>query len=627
MPHYKKYMKLLKTNNQIILLILIHSFVLCDSFDSLSYYEKFNIATNSYKQGRYILSEKQFKNILVNDRDYFDPAAQLMMAKSQYHMRLYKEAIRASKAILSNFNQSPYAVDVLMLLGDIALAQGKPTTAFSHYLKARKKINKDLYIKLIDKRIYNTIGMGIDEATIEGILFKEEDSNNRAIINLARGYREWIKGNYFNLESILENIDNLDLPKYFHKLYNSLINDYNDQPGKQLTIAVMLPLSGPQKNEGIAYLTGISEYMKPEFKSTALRFIIYDTASSPVNVLDVIDGILSNTSIKALIGPLTKDAILSLSGFKSDLPILIPQSSYIALSNFTNNLFFLSPSNNTLARRTAQIIIKEFKFNNIAVLSPGTGELKLFTDYFLDECYQLGVDPVIVEWYIEKPENLSRQLNNIRKQAWRLVEENNEENLDFNLKIDSLDALFDVDVNDFFELPPIKTDAMDKQDSAKVILDAIQALFIPIRYEELTYIGTQLPFYNLNTTLFGNENWLDMPLLNEEVIGPHVSGMKIVSGVNSALSNGNQDLYSNYYTLAIEHIKFFQSIIEQGITNRKQILTKLRNNSEYYGNHTSIIFTGKNRNENGSVQILEYKNKKLNKIGIYDGKSIIESEE
>ena len=82
-----------------------------------------------------------------------------------------------------------------------------------------------------------------------------------------------------------------------------------------------------------------------------------------------------------------------------------------------------------------------------------------------------------------------------------------------NLEIDSLDALFDVDVNDFFSLPNDDEEKMSKSDSLKVELETIQALYIPIGLDELTYLGTQLPFYNLKTNIFGNENWLNIKLL------------------------------------------------------------------------------------------------------------------
>ena len=54
-----------------------------------------------------------------------------------------------------------------------------------------------------------------------------------------------------------------------------------------------------------------------------------------------------------------------------------------------------------------------------------------------------------------------------------------------NLEIDSLDALFDVDVQDFFSLPDEDKEKMDKRDSSKIELETIQALYIPIGEDEL----------------------------------------------------------------------------------------------------------------------------------------------
>ena len=128
-----------------------------------------------------------------------------------------------------------------------------------------------------------------------------------------------------------------------------------------------------------------------------------------------------------------------------------------------------------------------------------------------------------------------------------------------------------------------------------------------------------MPFYNLNTMLFGNENWLDMGILNQEVIGPHVSGMRVISDVNSAISNCSQDIFSNYFSLAQDHAAFIESVASHHILKRRQFLAKLRQHPGYFGEHTSIIFFGKNLNENGSAQVLEYSNKRLKNLVIYDG--------
>ena len=74
---------------------------------------------------------------------------------------------------------------------------------------------------------------------------------------------------------------------------------------------------------------------------------------------------------------------------------------------------------------------------------------KLKTDFFIKECKQLGIDPVAIEWYMDTPLDLSRQLGSIRQKAWELIPQENNKRIK-NLEIDSLDALFDVDVQDFF---------------------------------------------------------------------------------------------------------------------------------------------------------------------------------
>ena len=107
---------------------------------------------------------------------------------------------------------------------------------------------------------------------------------------------------------------------------------------------------------------------------------------------------------------------------------------------------------------------------------------------------------------------------------------------------------------------------MDKKDSAKVVLESIDAFYVPIRKGELTYIGTQFPIYNLKTTIFGNENWLDIDVLKDAAIGPHVQGMKVISSLSSEFLTTNYDLDVNYYGLALDHAKFLESIIGK---NRK----------------------------------------------------------
>ncbi|MBA65196.1 MAG: hypothetical protein CMG55_05280 [Candidatus Marinimicrobia bacterium] len=598
-----------------LFIFLFQSTIIAVETDQKSYYQKFNQAVEYYKEGRYQLAESVFKNILKNDRDYRDPASQLLIAKSQNQQGLWGEARRTCKAILANYPGSPYEFDTYLLLGDCALNEGKVSQAFKNYIIARPLIKDLSFINEIDQRLYNCIALGLKEENIEGILFRERNIFNRTIINLARAYQAWIKGDNYAVEFILNDIDTYYLPGKFSKLYGNLLKLEKEYVNGPTTIGVIIPLSGNKKDMGSSYLLGLSESLEVPL----IRFIIYDSAGLGINSLKIVKDINKNNLISAILGPLTNEEIYTIAGTNLNIPILVPNNAPVGISDLNENIFFLSPSFKTMAERTAQMIIKELGYKTIAVLSPGDGHNKLITDYFLNECHQLGIDPIAIEWYIDKPINLSRQLKNIRKKAWELIPKEDESSDFVNLEIDSLDALFDVDVKDFFALPKEEDEKMDKKDSSKVELATIQALYIPIRPNELTYVGTQLPFYNLKTSIFGNKNWLDMKLLNQEVIGPHVQGMHIITDVNSVEDFNDGDVFIHYYNISKEHVKYLEQIIKKGSNNRKHFLKTLKINKEYYGEKLSIGFSGKNKNENILAQVLQYSNKNIKNVGMYDG--------
>ena len=597
------------------LIIFCKSFTYADVAIAKNYREKFEEAVYLYQEGRFQLAETYFKNILINEKDHRDPAAQLFIAKAQSRQELWDNARRTCKTILANYPGSPYEVNIFTLLGDCAFNEGKITLAFKNYIMARKLIDDLAYVNEVDQRLYNCIGLGLIEEKIEEVLFRERNNFNRAIINLARCYQAWLKGDSYNVESMINEIDTYYLPGRFSRLYGNLKKSIIEYPVKPITFGVIIPLSGFKKSIGQSYFLGLSESLK----SPLLRFLVYDSKGLGVNSLKILKNIHQNNLITAILGPLTSNEVYAVAGTMLDIPILIPKHGPTDLASINENLFFLSPSSKTLAERTAQFIINELGYSSIAILSPGYGQNKLITDYFINECYQLGVDPVAIEWYVETPLDLSRQLKNIRKKAWELIPNENITDEFIDLEIDSIDALFDVDLQDFFVLPN-DNQKMDKKDSAKVELETIQAFYIPIGPDELTYVGTQLPFYNLKANIFGNENWLNMQLLNQKVIGPHIQGMHVVSDISSVIYNDEDDSNINFYNCAFEHVSFLESLSGTGWQNRNQFARKLRSDMGYFGDKTTIAFSGPKRNDNRSSQVLKYLNQSIKVIGIYDGK-------
>ena len=73
------------------------------------------------------------------------------------------------------------------------------------------------------------------------------------------------------------------------------------------------------------------------------------------------------------------------------------------------------------------------------------------------------------------------------------------------------------------------------------------------------------------------------------------------------------------YIRSKEHVKYLEQIIKKGSNNRKHFLKTLKINKEYYGEKLSIGFSGKNKNENILAQVLQYSNKNIKNVGMYDG--------
>ena len=601
----------------IMIVILIFSLSEADTLDTTSYYEKFNIALESFKLERYRLAQNQFKEIFIQDTT-FDPTVQIMIAKAMYYQKDYEGASKILRQLLPKLKNISYRNHARLTLSDIYLSNGNYNIAYKNYLKIRATLKDSTLINDVDNRLILCISNGLNENEVENLLAREKNNFNRAIINLTRAYISWLNNDTYNLNNALSAIKYRALDNIYKRIFENLRNLKGNDLIKPVTIAAVLPLSGPDFQKGKSYLTGFNKYFKSAEKELYFRLLVYDSGGNSINTLNIIRDIENDKSIKATIGPILDDEILIIAGLNLSKPILTPNSGPRGLAEISPNLFFLTPSNEIIAQRTAQVMVNYYGFKRIAVLSPADQDSKLSTDYFLDECNQLGISPVAIEWYSERPKDISKQLKNIRKIAWGLVEE--EKDIDQIMVIDSLDALFDVDVTDFFSFPD-NEEVMDKKDSSKITLETIEAFYIPLRKGELKYIGTQFPIYNFKTIVFGNENWYDINLLKKEEIGPHFQEMKIISRLISDTYVDDRNLDINYFALAIDQASFLQKVIKENYSFDRQNNFNIHSFDPFLGENISILFQGINKNSNGAVQVLNFTDK-LYPLGYFDGKSI-----
>ncbi len=606
-------------------LILLHniSFSLSSGQDTLDYRSQFQLALGHYKASRFQLAEENFHSILTTQRDYIDPVSQLMIAKCQYRQRELEKSYRSCKSYLFNYPNSPYEEHVLTMMGDILLSQNQVSSAFESYLSAFSTVTDNVHKNGIRERIIKCLANDINPHVLEGLLFKEKDEENKDILNLARAYGAWKSGNRYDLELALRGREVGDYEGKFRYLFESLKSSLDGEIRNQTTIAVALPITGLDNQKSLSYLFGLSEFVDQNYGLLSSRFLVYNTEGNDVKSFKIIRDIIQNKNIAAILGPISDSHILIASGLSRTLPILVPKTDLAEIADITQNVFFLTPSDKIISKRIAQILVNERKFRRIGILSPTDIKSVRKTKFFISELNQLGIEPVVIEWYYGKPENISRQFKSIRKKAWSLMPEKNPSDRAMGMSIDSLEGLFDVDVDDFFNFPDLNQEnRMSKKDSSKVVLNTIQALYLPILPEELTYVGTQIPMYNLSLNIIGNENWIDIDILNQAVIGPHIQGLQIISDVRYSNIPDDVLMYSNFHALGYDHGDFINLISEKSFGSKRSFLQNLRNNGLFHGQNSSISFGGVNKNINQIAEVLEYKSKKINSLGTYRGDSL-----
>ena len=609
-----------------ILLVLSFSFRVQAS-DTLTYTDHFFLALDHYNKKRFQLAENEFKNILIDKRNFEDPVSHFMLAKTQYNLKKMKLSQRTCNSFLNKYPRSLYEPHIKSLLGDIFISEEKYSFALEQLLSARQSKVDSIFIKKIDFRILKILMTGISSDHLERLLFLTESKVNLSILNLAKSYRAILDGDMNDMELSLSVIDKSILPNSFHIFYDSLSLFVGSEGAIHGTIAVILPLSGSDKKKGETYLMGLSSMVNDYKHDLYTNFKIYDNQSNDLKSVELLKSINLDKSVISILGYFSEVSNLAAASISNSIPIMLSKSNHSELTILSENIYLLSTSSEIQAKLSAQYAVKILGYKNIGVLSSADDENKNYANHFIEELNQLGVDPISVEWYYGKPENLSKQFTSIRKSAWSLVpsEDPNIEYLD--LKIDSLDALFDVDVADFMD--PIDDDSenirMSKRDSLKIILNTIDAIYIPIDKKDLSYIGTQLPMYNLETKIIGNESWMDIDILSQDIIGPHLQGLTVLSSEYPKFGMAESSDLDRIFSMGYDHSYFINSLIKISSNSRIRYKNLLKESDLFMGASSLIELSGPNKNENRIVRVLEYKRNKMGTIGYFNGKTLVEN--
>ena len=548
---------------------------------------------------------KRIDESMIIETNYANHAKVLKL-KAYYNLQNFDAALNTAKS-MNPLNFAPnLKTSFHLTMGDIYSSKGYYNFAFKHYIDARRSNEDSRSKRPINKRIAKIIPLNLDYANLELMEILEEDNTNLNIILLAQSFSLI----YNNSEEVLNKFNDIEqrsLDREFRSSYNFLKRNVNSNMSFSKKVGVVLPLEGEGLEITNAFLKGLLEANQSSQSNDKIQFIVIDNFSDPILTVEAFKNLVNKHNVSAIIGPfLDKNLIAGASSVSTvDIPIFAPFTSLDNLSNVNQNVYLLNSSVDFRNQLLANHSFADSELNNIAVIAPRTDLGIREVDSFLIALDKLNKEPVYIGWYEENSAiDLQPNFNELRDIAWEI--ETRDEYQEFlGVEIDVLDSMFEVDNDEIYDMFNLEQD--ESIDSTKVILETIDSIFYPVSSSGLEFIASQVSLSNLETQLLGNENWLNLDLLKEESVSPHISDMLFVSNYIPKYSNNSEYDYNPSLNNAFHFGIDFSNFLINSNFNKSRFI--LNSSSSYDGITRNFDFSNSNLNQ--ASKVIRFSNRKI----------------
>ena len=548
---------------------------------------------------------KRIDESMINETNYANHAKVLKL-KAYYNLQEFDAALNTAKS-MNSLNFPPnLKTSFHLTMGDIYSSKGYYNFAFKHYIDARRSNEDSRSKRSINKRIAKIIPLNLEYANLEVMEILEEDNTNLNIIFLAQSFTLI----YNNSEEVLNKFNDIEqrsLDREFRSSYNFLKRNINSNMSFSKKVGVVLPLEGEGLEITNAFLKGLLEANQSSQSNDKIQFIVIDNFSDPISTVEAFKNLVNKHNVSAIIGPfLDKNLIAGASSISTvDIPIFAPFTSLDNLSNVNQNVYLLNSSVDFRNQLLANHSFANSELNNIAVIAPRTDLGINEVDSFLIALDKLNKEPVYIGWYEENSAiDLQPNFNELRDIAWEI--ETRDEYQEFlGVEIDVLDSMFEVDNDEVYDMFNLEQD--ESIDSTKVILETIDSIFYPVSSSGLEFIASQVSLSNLETQLLGNENWLNLDLLKEESVSPHISNMLFVSNYIPKYLNDSEYDYSPSLNNAFHFGIDFSNFLINSNFNKSRFI--LDSSSSYEGVTRNFDFSNSNLNQ--APKVIRFSNRKI----------------
>jgi len=548
---------------------------------------------------------KRIDESMIIETDYANHA-KILKLKAYYNLNDFDSALNVAKS-MNPLNYSPnLKTSFYLTMGDIYSSKGYYDHAFKNYIDARRSNIDSRSKRVINKRLVKIIPLNLDFENLELMEIVEDNKSNLNIIILAQSF-SLVYSNSQEISSKFDEIDQSSLDREFRSNYNFLKRNIDSKTSFSKKVGVVLPLEGEGLEITNAFLKGLLEANQSSQSNDKIQFIVIDNYKDPILTVEAFKNLVEKHNVSAIIGPfLDKNLIAGASSVSSTkIPIFAPFTSLENLSSVNKNIYLLNSSVDFRNELLVNHYLDNFELNNIAVIAPRTDLGIKEVDSFLIALDKINKEPVYIGWYEENSAiDLRQNFKELRDIAWEI--ETRDEYQEFlGVEIDVLDSMFEVDNDEVYDMFNLEQE--ESIDSTKVILETIDGLFYPVSSNALEFVASQVSLSNLETQLLGNENWLNLDLLKQESVSPHISDMLFASNYIPKYVNNSEYDYDPSLNNVFHFGMDFSNFLINSSFNKSKL--DLSSSSNFEGITRNFDFS--NSTSNQGSKVVRFSNRKI----------------
>ena len=564
--------------------------------------QQFSEAVALFKNGRFDEAGAIFDDLhRLKPWHQRTTATYVMLAKSWFELRNYRQSASLLLEFLKHFPASTYGDDAYYTLGLDRMMDGQFEEASTDFLRGLE-LTGDQNLARRAEALFEYVAderLGVQE--LDRILRRPSTDLLKDLIGLKLAGKYYTGGDASRAKQVLYGLVTAERANVYRQRARELLDKLEREAG--VKIAVVLPLmedaaANPAGSLARELLEGITFAMKEEAShprsGTGVSIEVRDSKRDSASAFRAVREVVSSPEVIGIVGPVFSNAVAACAPLanSSGIPMISPTATADGLASMGPYVFQLHPDWSTKGKAMARYAVNYLGLSTLAILFSNDAPESLAAHSFSEEARRLGANVIAAESFPLGASDLREQFLHIRRAA---------------AAADSLHLIGADSISDNTDVP----------------VTAIQGIFVAVDHaEEIGVVGSQLSYFNIKAQILGNEEWYD--LLQLDMHKQYVNGAVFSSDFyadpgDSAYTRFDRTFCSatarhptKYTLIGYDSMRMLLDRIAEGAVTREKLTAALAHLERYPVLHTTVTLT--HGRVNSEVHVLKYFNGEVKRI-------------